>query len=381
MKRGNLALASLLIGILLLTLGCSEPAPPSTGPTSVKEQSSQQRYSFRLQTAVPTASIYFELLKRFGERVDKMSGGRLKTEVLPDGAVVPAFEILDAVHKGVVEGGYAWTHYWSGKHSAALLFSAPPAGAGVGLDQLSHMAWLFEGGGNDLLQEMYRDVMKMNVEAFMVQPMGPDPLGWFKQPIKSVEEFKKLKYRCPPGIPGEVFKEMGIAAVAVPGGEIVPSAERGLIDAAEWISPADDVNLGLHMIWKNYYLQGLHQATDVGELLINKEFWNKLPPDLQEIMRAASMSSIAETYTFNVARNARALKDLREKHQVQVYDTPKEFYQEYVKATNKVLNKYAQQDPFFKKVWDSQRAFAQVAVPYWTKILQLYTELGEAAGR
>lgn len=382
MKRGYLAFASLLIGALLFTWGCSSSAPPTTGPAPAKEQqTSQQALTFRLQTAVPTASVYFELLKRYGERVDKMSGGRIKVEVLPDGAVVPAFEILDAVGKGVVEGGYAWTHYWSGKSAAALLFSAPPAGSGVGLDQLSHMAWLYEGGGNQLLQEMYDDVIKANVVAFMIQPMGPDPLGWFKQPISTVEEFKKLKYRSPPGIPGEVFKEMGITAVAVAGGEIVPSAERGLIDAAEWISPADDVNLGLQMIWKNYYLQGLHQATDVGEITINKDFWNKLTPDLQEIVRTAGMASIGETYTFNVARNAQALKELKEKHDVQVYDTPKEFYTEYVKATNKVMNKYAEQDAFFKKVWDSQKAFAEVSVPYWTKVLQLYTELGEVSGQ
>src|SRR6187401_3808948 len=152
----------------------------------------------RMQTAVPSASIYFELLKRYADRVDKMSNGRIKIEVLPDGAIVPAFEILDAVDKGIVEAGYAWTHYWSGKHPAAGLFSNPMAGAGVGLDQLSHVAWIFEGGGYDLYRKLYKDVLKVNVEPLFVQPMGPDPLGWFKSPIKSTEDFKKMKYRAPP---------------------------------------------------------------------------------------------------------------------------------------------------------------------------------------
>jgi len=153
----------------------------------------QQPVRIRIQAAVPSASIYFELLKRMGDRVDRMSAGRVKMEMLPDGAIVPAFEMLDAVDKGIVEGGYAWTHYWSGKHPAAGLFSNPMAGAGVGLDQLSHVAWIFEGGGYDLYRKLYADVLKVKVEPLFVQPMGPDPLGWFKRPIASTEDFKKMK--------------------------------------------------------------------------------------------------------------------------------------------------------------------------------------------
>lgn len=338
-----------------------------------------QQTKIRMQTAVPSASIYFELLKKYGDRVDKMSNGRVKIEVLPDGAVVPAFEILDAVDKGVVEAGYAWTHYWSGKHPAAGLFSNPMAGAGVGLDQLSHVAWLLEGGGYDLLRKFYTDIIKVNVEPLMVQPMGPDPLGWFKNPINSVEDFKKLKYRSPPGITGEIFKEMGIAATALPGGEIVPAAQRGVIDAAEWIGPADDLNLGLQTVWKNYYLQGLHQSTDIGEVLINKAVWAKLTPDLQEIMRAAALASMTETYSYNVYKNALAVKRLREEFKVTIHDTPKDFFPEFVRATNVILTKYADKDPFFKQVLDSQRNFAVTVVPYWTKILDLYSNLGNAA--
>lgn len=335
--------------------------------------------TLKIQTAVPPTSIYFELVKKLGERVEKMSAGRVKMEVLPDGAVVGAFEILDAVDKGIVDGGYAWTHYWSGKHPAAGLFSNPMAGAGAGLDQLSHIAWLYFGGGNDLYKKLYADVLKMNVEPFLVQPMGPDPLGWFKKPIASVADFKKLKYRSPPGITGEIFKEMGVAATALPGAEIVPAADRGVIDAAEWIGPADDLNLGLHTIWKNYYLQGLHQSTDVGELLINKTVWSKLSPDIQEMIRTAALASMMETYTYNVYKNAAAVKTLREKHKVEVHDTPKDFFGEYLKAANTVLNRYADKDPFFKQVLTSQREFAATVVPYWTKILVLYSELGTAA--
>ena len=356
--------------LLMMALGVMTLGLPAVA-------SAQQK--IRMQTAVPSASIYFELLKRYADRVDKMTGGKIKIEVLPDGAIVPAFEILDAVDKGIVEAGYAWTHYWSGKHPAAGLFSNPMAGAGAGLDQLSHVAWLYEGGGNKLLAKLYNDVLKLKIVAHMVQPMGPDPLGWFKRPIKDVADFKQMKYRSPPGITGEIFKEMGIAAVAMPGGEIVPAAQRGTIDAAEWIGPADDRNLGLHTIWKNYYLQGLHQSTDVGEILWNKDWYDKLPADQKAILEAASMASLGETYTFNVARNAQAIVELREKHGVQILDTPKEFFPEFVKATNTVLDRYAAKDAFFKEVLDSQRGFAKTVVPYWTKILDLYSGLGNAA--
>ena len=367
MKRSAYARAALAIGAI--ALAC----------TSALAQTAQQPAKFRIQTAVPSASIYFELLKRFGDRVDRMSGGRIKMEMLPDGAIVPAFEILDAVDKGIVEGGYAWTHYWSGKNAAAGLFSSPMAGAGVGLDQLSHVAWIFEGGGYDLYRKLYSDVLKVNVEPLFIQPMGPDPLGWFKTPINSTADFKKMKYRSPPGITGEIFKEMGVAAVAMPGGEIVPAAQRGVIDAAEWIGPADDLNLGLQTVWKHYYLQGLHQSTDIGELILNKAAWSKLSPDLQEIFRAAVMASMTETYTFNVYRNAQAIVRLRNEFKVQIHDTPKDFYPEFVRATTVVLDRYAAKDPFFKQVLDSQRGFARVVVPYWTKILDLYASLGNAA--
>ncbi|MCC6867216.1 MAG: TRAP transporter substrate-binding protein [Burkholderiales bacterium] len=367
MKRSAYARAALAIGAV--ALAC----------TTAFAQTAQQPAKLRIQTAVPSASIYFELLKRFGDRVDKMSGGRIKMEMLPDGAIVPAFEILDAVDKGIVEGGYAWTHYWSGKNAAAGLFSNPMAGAGVGLDQLSHVAWIFEGGGYDLYRKLYSDVLKVNVEPFFIQPMGPDPLGWFKSPINSTADFKKMKYRSPPGITGEIFKEMGIAAVALPGGEIVPAAQRGVIDAAEWIGPADDLNLGLQTVWKHYYLQGLHQSTDIGELILNKAAWNKLSPDLQEIFRTAVMASMMETYTFNVYRNAQAIVKLRNEFKVQIHDTPKDFYPEFVRATTVVLDRYAAKDAFFRQVLDSQRNFAKVVVPYWTKILDLYAALGNAA--
>lgn len=330
----------------------------------------------KIQTAVPTSSIYFDLMKRFGERVEKMSGGRLRMEILPDGAVVGAFEILDAVDKGVVDGGFAWTHYWSGKNTAAALFSNPAAGAGTGLDQQSHMAWLSQGGGNALYEKLYAEGLKVAIKPFMMQPMGPDPFGWFKTPIKSIEDMKRMKYRSPPGLTGEIFKDMGITAVAMPGAEIVPAAQRGVIDAAEWIGPADDMILGFHNVFKHYYLQGLHQSTDVGELLLNKAAWDKLPADLKAVVEGAVMATHADTYVYNVHRNAQALQRLKTEHKVTVHDTPREFFAAFMKSTKKIYDREAERNALFKEVLESQRAYARLVVPYWTKINGLYYQMG-----
>ncbi len=336
-------------------------------------------YKLQIQTAVPSASIYFMLIERMAKRIEAMSNKRLIVEVLPAGAVVPVFQILDAVDKGVVNGGQAWTHYWSGKHPAGLLFSAPTAGLGFGMDQVSVVSWLYDGGGKELYQQYFTEILKYNIKGFMCMPMGPDPFGWFKKPFKSLDDLKKVKYRTPPGIPAESFQRLGMPTVSMPGGEIVPSAQRGVIDAAEWIGPADDRNLGLSSIWKNYYLQGLHQATDIGDIYINLDWWKKLPADLKAMFECAIMSCIADTYNWNVYQNGTALEELVKKQGVKVLDTPEEYYPAYMKATQEVLDKYAAKDPFFKKVLTSMQDYAKVVIPYQEKVNGLYYKMGKAA--
>lgn len=341
--------------------------------------SDQKVYEFQIQTAVPNSSLYFQLLERFAKQIGVMSGGRLKAEVLTAGAVVQPFEIFDAVSNNVVKAGYAWPNYWSGKNSAAVLFTNVPAS--TGLDQNGLVAWYYRGGGEKFYEELLHDIMKANIKAFMIQPMGPDPLGWFKKPIKNMEEFKQFKYRSPPGIPGETYKDMGVAAVGLPGGEIVPAAQRGVIDAAEWIGPADDRNLGLQKIWKYYYLQGLHQQSDVGQLLINGDFWKSLPDDLKEIIRVGVMANVAETLNANIYDNALGLKELREQYQVHVEDTPLDYYPKFIASEKKITEQYAAKNPFFKKVLDSQIAFAKEIYPYQVRVLELYYNMLKAANK
>ena len=336
-------------------------------------------FKLQIQTAVPSASVYFQLIDRMAKRIEAMSNKRLTVEVLPAGAVVGVFEILDGVDKGIINGGQAWTHYWSGKHPAGLLFSAPVAGLGFGLDQLSTMSWLYDGGGNEMYQKYFTDILGYNIRGFMCMPMGPEPFGWFSKPFKSLEELKKMKFRSPPGIPSESFKLLGIPAVSMPGGEIVPAAQRGVIDAAEWISPADDKNLGLSSVWKNYYLQGLHQAISIGDIYINLDWWKKLPEDLKAIFNTAIMSCIADTYNWNVSQNSKALKGMVEKDNVILHETSDDYIKAYMEAAQKILDKYAEKDAFFKEVLMSMQEWAKLTVPYEAKANGVYYKMGKSA--
>ena len=338
-----------------------------------------ENYTLKIQTAVPSASIYFKLIERMGGRIDAMSAGRLKIEVLPAGAVVGVFEILDAVDKGIVNGGFAWTHYWSGKHPAGLLFSSPTAGLGVGLDQVSVISWFYDGGGDVLYQQFFTDILKYKVKGFLCMPMGPDPFGWFSKPINSLSDAKKMKFRSPPGIPAESFKEMGMSTVSMPGGEIVPSAQRGVIDAAEWIGPADDAALGLSTVWKHYYLQGLHQASDIGDIYVNMDWWNTLPKDLQAIFQTGIMALVTDTYNWNVSQNSKALKKFVLEDKVILHDTPADIFPAYMAASKKVLDKYAKQDPFFAKVYKSMVDWANLTVPYQKMTNGVFYQMGKSA--
>jgi len=339
---------------------------------------SAQSARMRLQTVVPASADEFKLLQEFSKRMDVMTNGRLKIEVLADGAVVGTGEVLDAVDKGLVEAGFAWTHYWTGKHPAATLFGSPSAGSGVGMDQMAWLSWFFYGGGKDLYREMWEQHLKMNVVGFMVQSAGPEALGWFKEPINSVADLQKRRFRTPPGIPGAIYKEMGVAAVFLPGGEIIPSAERGVLDGAEWCCPVTDIAYGFQRAFKHYYLQGLHQNIVNADIYINKNFWNKLPKDVQAIFETAAMASLMDTMAYRIRANTLALAELKSKHGVQVHDTPPDYFAAYTAAAKKVFAENAAKNPFFKKVLDSQTAFAKDSVPYWLSIQKANTAVAES---
>lgn len=352
-RRGSvqfgIALAA-LVAVLVVVGGLKPEVTTAQAPVKLK-----------FQATWPAGLTLYDNFKFFVERVDKMSGGRLKIETLPAGSIVPAFETLDAVNRGLLDGGHTWAGYWVGKDKTAILFTGGPGGT-FGMDYVDAMGWLYEGGGLDLYQEWYDKVLKMNVMVFPILPAGPQAFGWFKRPIKDLADFKGMKCR-ETGMAAEVFKEMGMAVVNMPGGEILPAAERGVIDCAEWVGGIEDLKLGFQTIWKYHYTPGMHENVTIGELIINKNVWKKLSPDLQEIVKSAATETFYRWWARWQRQNADAIKELQEKHGVHILKTPDDILIEFLKTWDKIAAREAEKNPFFKKVLDSQRKYAGIVVP------------------
>jgi TRAP-type mannitol/chloroaromatic compound transport system substrate-binding protein len=359
---------SLLLFILVFSLSCVGLASAAS-----------KTYELKIQTAVANSSMYFKTLERAKKNIEAMTQGQIKVELLAAGAVVGAMEIGDAVSQGVVNGGQWWTHYASGKNPSGILFSALPGGGGIGLDEKSVLAWYWEGDGQKFLDEYYQQMAKLNIKAYLNMPMGPEPFGWFNKKYTAVAELNKVKFRSPPGVPAEIFKEMGMPVVSMPGPDIIPAAQRGVIDAAEWIGPAEDMLMGFAAVWKHYYLQGLHQALSIGDVLINKTWYDGLPANLKAILDVAMKAVQTDQAMMNISLHSAALQKLVKEQGVTIQTTPADYYPAYMKAAKKVLDKYYEKDPFFKKVFDSQMAWAQLTVPYVTSANGLYYNFGKTA--
>ena len=333
--------------------------------------------TLKCQTVLNTKADEVKMLKDFTDTVTALTDGSLKFEILPAGAVVGVKETLDAVDKGLIDCGFAWTHYWSGDHPAAMLFGSPVAGGGVGIDNLAFLSWFQYGGGKELYDQLWKE-MGRDIKGFMLQPVGPEALGWFKEPINSMDDFRKYRFRTPPGIPGQSYKDIGVAAVAMGGGDILPALEAGTIDAAEWCCPKPDSVFGFQKVLKHYYLQGLHQVVVNADMYINGDVWNSLTPDQQNAMQVAADASLMRSLARRIYENGKALKDLTENHGVILHDTPADYFTEYMAATEKLYAKLNAENAFFAKVYASMKEFADIAVPFWAGAQMSNANLGMA---
>jgi len=331
----------------------------------------------RIQSVLPNTADEVVMLKEFGNDVAALTNGSLTIEVLPAGAVVGPRDIMDAVDAGLVEGGFAWTHYWGGKHVAANLFGAPVAGAGVGLDNIAFLSWFQYGGGKELYDRLW-DEMGVNVKGFMLQPVGPEALGWFPKPIRSMDDFRQMRFRAPPGMVGAAYADIGVPAVAMGGGDILPALEKGTIDAAEWCCPKPDSVFGFQKVLKHYYLQGLHQVVVNADMYVNRDFYNSLTPLEQKAMEVAANASLSKSVSYRIFENGKALKDLTDNHGVILEDTPADYFTEYMAAAKKSLEKAAAENKFFAEVWQSQKDFADTVVPFWAGAQTSNAALGSA---
>ena len=328
----------------------------AAGAMAAPMVSKAQTTSLRFQSTWPAKDIFHEYANDFAKKVNDMAGSRLKIEVLPAGAVVPAFQLLEAVAKGTLDGGHGVVAYHYGKNSALALWGSGPA---FGMDPNMVLAWHYYGGGEALLVEIYKS-LNLDVKSFLYGPMPTQPLGWFKKPIARVEDLKGLKYRTV-GLAVDVFTELGAAVNPLPGGEIVPALDRGLIDAAEFNNASSDRVLGFADVAKNCMLQSFHQSGEQFEILFNKGKYDALPAELKHIIDYAVQAASADMSWKAIQRNSQDYIELKTKDKVNFFKTPDAILRAQLAAWDKVTTAKAAESPIFKKVMDSQRAYAQRA--------------------
>jgi TRAP-type mannitol/chloroaromatic compound transport system substrate-binding protein len=340
----------------LKTAGLTSAAAVAT--IAMPQVSRAQTQTWKYQSTWPTKDIFHEFAVDYAKKVNDMSGGRLKLDVLAAGAVVPAFQMADAVHSGVLDAGHGVCAYWYGKHKAYSLFGTPPS---YGWDAQSFLAWFYYGGGEDLYKELVNNILKLNLTGFLYFAMPTQPLGWFKKEMKAGEDFKGMKYRTV-GLSADVFKEMGAAVTILPGGEIVPAMDRGLLDSAEFNNPSSDILLGFPDVAKFFMLGSHHQQAESFEVIFNKAKFDALPAELKGILRNAAFASTADQNAMALHRYSQDLEAIK-KRGVNVIKTPDALLNAQLDAWQKVMAEQ-EKEPFFKKVADSQRAWMRRVYPY-----------------
>jgi TRAP-type mannitol/chloroaromatic compound transport system substrate-binding protein len=315
--------------------------------------------SMRWQSTWPQKDIFHEYALDYAKKVNDMTGGDLKIEVLPAGAVVPAFGLLDAVSKGTLDGGHGVLVYHYGKQQALALWGSSPA---FGMDANMLLAWHRYGGGKELLQKLYNSI-GANVVSFPYGPMPTQPLGWYKKPITKPEDFKGLKFRTV-GISIDLFTGMGAAVNALPGSEIVPALDRGLIEAAEYNNATSDRILGFPDVSKTCMLQSYHQSAEQFEILFNKTKFDALPEKVKAIIANAVDASSAEMSWKAIDRYSKDYVELQTKDKVKFYRTPDSVLQKQLEVFDAVEAKKSAENPLFKEIVESQRKFAERAVKW-----------------
>ena len=303
--------------------------------------------------------IFLENANAYVKRVNEMSGGKLKIDLLPVNSVVKTSQMQDAVHRGVLDGCHYVPAYWYSKAVSASLFGTGPC---WGWSAQELLGWIHYGGGRELYYELMGS-LGLNLVGFFNSPMPAQPLGWFKEQIKKSSQMSGLKYRTV-GLAADVLGEMGMSVVQLPGGEIQPAMKSGLIDAAEFNNPTSDSDFGMQDVSKHYHLASFHQSQEAFEIAFNKAKFDGLAPELQKILEYASEAENSNFFWHNTLRYADDLVKLKNKLGVNVYRTPDGVMQDQLKAWDSIVAKFNKSDPFFKKVVDSQKVYAKKVMAY-----------------
>ncbi|MFN0317341.1 MAG: TRAP transporter substrate-binding protein, partial [Burkholderiales bacterium] len=295
--------------------------------------------------------------------VSDLSAGALKFDVLQPGSVVKAFDMADAVHKGTLDACFGVPAFWYNKNSALSLFGTGPA---LGHNGNTFLSWFEHGGGKALYEELYRDILKIDVTPFLMGPMMTQPLGWFKKEVTSAEDFKGLKYRTV-GLSVDVFTAMGAAVTAMPGPDVVPALDRGVIEAAEFNNPTVDAGLGLQDVAKFCMVRSYHQPAECFEVLINKTTFGALPEVSKMALRYAP-KVLSSEFTWKIMdAYSQSYLDLRDNKGVKFIESPVDVLQAQLKAWDQVAEQKSKENPFFAKVLESQKSYMKRVVGYQIK--------------
>ena len=317
-----------------------------------------QTTTLKMQGAWGAKDIINEYAEDYVKRVNEMAGGRLKIQYLISGAVVKAFQVQDAVHKGVLDAGHQVAVYWYGKSKVASLFGTGPV---FGQNAHQGLAWMYYGGGLELYQELLEN-LNLNLVGFFCMPMPTQPLGWFKEPIESSDQMVGLKYRTV-GLAADLMQAMGVKVTQLPGGEIVPALERGVIEAFEFNNPTSDRSFGAQDVSKVYMLGSYHQAAEFFEIVFNKDKYNALPDEHKAILRYSAEAASSDNFWKGQDRYSTDLQWLKNEAGVKVYRTPESVMKDQLKAWDEVLPQL-EKDPFFAKVVKSYKEFAKRVAYY-----------------
>ena len=320
-----------------------------------------QTKSIKVQSSWPASLTIQDHLRILSDRIEKLTGGSLKVEALAAGQIVPPFEVLDATGKKVIDGWHSISYYWVGKSPTAALFAGPPGGP-FGMDHMDYLGWLYVGGGLEMWRDFYQNELKLPVIVWPAHPSSPQAFGWFKKPLKSVADFKGMKCRQT-GLNAEIYAKLGQSVVNMPGGEIVPAAQRGVIDCAEWVGGIEDLRLGLPGVFKYHYTPGMHENNSIGEFGLHLDVWKSLNPAQQQAVQSAINDAFIAWITRWQKQNADAIEEMIKKQGVQIRRTPPDILIASLKAWDEVARENSAKNPTFKKVYDSQREYARQVVP------------------
>jgi TRAP-type mannitol/chloroaromatic compound transport system substrate-binding protein len=326
---------------------------------AMPQVSRAQTTTLKMQGSWGAKDVFNEFAEDYVKRVNEMAGGRLKIDYLVGGAVVHPFQVLDGVHGGQLDAAHTVTVYWYGKHKAASLFGTGPV---FGFNANEGLGWIHNGGGRELFHELQTEIMKVNVISFFAMPMPTQPLGWFKKPVKTAADLKGLKYRTV-GLAADLNQAMGLAVAQLPGGEIVPAMERGVIDAFEFNNPTSDRRFGAQDVAKNYMMGSHHQATEYFEIMFNRKKFATLAKEHQAILQYAAEAVSSANEWKAMDYYSKDLQELIGKDKVNVLRTPKGVFDAQIKAWDGLIATLGK-DPFMKKVMDSQKAWAKRVVYY-----------------